>query len=156
MLHLLLLFLLLLLLLLLVYLRLEMFMLLLLLLQDGGPPPPSWRVFNAPIGSELAPSRGTAAAAATAFAIQDFAAPPVDAADSTRDIRRHLEGLSIDSVKSDTAFVRLADALGRGGGRLWCYSACACRCCCCCSHAFAAAAAAAAGRRILSVGVSAY
>ncbi|OEH77799.1 hypothetical protein cyc_06093 [Cyclospora cayetanensis] len=74
-------------------------------------PPSSWRTFKPPIASEHSLSRsGAAGTAATALGITDY---PVVASttEDSKDLRRHLEGLSVDSVKSDTAFVGVAAAM---------------------------------------------
>ncbi|CDJ45313.1 hypothetical protein, conserved [Eimeria tenella] len=78
--------------------------------MDTAPPPANWRTFKAPTAADLVMPRGGTAAAAATLGITDFAAGAAAAADDSRDLRRHLEGLSIDSVKSDTAFVCFAAA----------------------------------------------
>ncbi|KAL8439464.1 hypothetical protein Efla_004663 [Eimeria flavescens] len=77
------------------------------LADEGSSLPTSWRTFKTPSAAELPRGRGLAGAASLGIADLPAAGGGPTGGGDTRDLRRHLEGLSVDSVKSDAAFVRL-------------------------------------------------
>ncbi|KAL8440876.1 hypothetical protein Emag_007655 [Eimeria magna] len=78
---------------------------------EGSALPSSWRTFKNPSAADIPLGRGGAAAGA--LGIADLPLVRSTDAGDTRDLRRHLEGLSIDSVKSDAALVRQCAAAAR-------------------------------------------